>query len=87
MVHNKSSITAALVPLIDTVSDPLNRYMQPTEYARAMRDLVVLASDPWTVSLLTEVRAGAKTNRALHNIGPRRIAWLVDFMQESGLGL
>lgn len=85
MVHNKTTITAALVPLIDTVSDPLNRHMQPTDYARAMRDLVVLVSDPWVKRLLTEVRAGAKTNRAAHNIGPRRMAWLSDFMQESGL--
>jgi hypothetical protein len=68
-----------LKPLIDDLMSYKVLLHDPIRYSNAHRDLHYILSDERNWITLHEIKPGAKSNYALHNLAPKRMEWLEDF--------
>ena len=66
-------------PKVDLLADPLSETRSPAECDEARQELIIILQNPKHWKKLHKVQNGAVTNKALNQLGPKRMEWLEGF--------
>ena len=77
--YSLGRLAREIKPKVDLLADPLSKSRFPEEYSKAHDELIIILQNPKHWKALHMLKNGARYNRAVNQLGPRRMEWLESF--------
>lgn len=77
--YSLGRLAREIKPKVDLLADPLAKSRFPEEYSQAHDELIIILQNPKHWKALHTLKNGARYNRAVNQLGPKRMEWLEGF--------
>ena len=77
--YSLGRLAREIKPKVDLLADPLSETRSPAECDEARQELIIILQNPKHWKALHTLKNGARYNRAVNQLGPKRMEWLEGF--------